>query len=253
MHKMYKILITTLLVNSLIGGMASEASAGHDPDNQPRQGFPGRRIGGGTRSNCAYQAQGLMALVPDSNLSLTAAARPTLFFRLPDTDAEYTAEFVLRDSEDETVYEAALPLAAGSSESGMRVVGLDLSALPDFEPLQPGEDYHWYFSIICNPADRAEDIVVNSWLRRVDASPALLASLSEASAIRQTQLYLEAGLWPDALNALVGAPSSHRFNGEAQRMWEQLLQSIGLNAVADFPVADVQMLGDTDMSVLFTP
>ncbi|MEO1791045.1 MAG: DUF928 domain-containing protein [Cyanobacteria bacterium J06629_19] len=204
-----------------------------------RQGLPGRRLGGGTRqggqvftAEYAY----LAALTTSDNLNITTAQRPTLMFYIPDMTAEYTAELIIRDAQDNMVYEGLFQLG---SEEG--IVSFNTAEQENMPALALNETYQWYFSIIPEVTDRASDIVVNGNIRRVEKDAWLsqqsvdtteITALEETNPLMQARmLYQQANLWHEAaviLNELRQAnPSDDAIAAE----WEQLIEFAGLTAV----------------------
>ncbi|MEO0376991.1 MAG: DUF928 domain-containing protein [Cyanobacteria bacterium P01_A01_bin.17] len=144
-----------------------------------RQGLPGRRLGGGTRqggqvftAEYAY----LAALTTSDNLNITTAQRPTLMFYIPDMTAEYTAELIIRDAQDNMVYEGLFQLG---SEEG--IVSFNTAEQENMPALALNETYQWYFSIIPEVTDRASDIVVNGNIRRDTCTQRCFDRLTESS------------------------------------------------------------------------
>jgi Domain of Unknown Function (DUF928) len=109
-------------------------------DVQPREGLPGRRIGGGTRGQCFTSVGRLMALVPENNLGFTKKAYPNILFYLPQTSTPTMVEFVLQDESHQSVYETTF---TKSSAGGI----INLS-LPDTTSLPPLAIQR--FRLLCN-------------------------------------------------------------------------------------------------------
>ena len=123
--------------------------AGHHGDNQCED----------------FTAQHLIALIPENLRGKTTATSPTLYFSVPAITANIKIEFVLRDHKDTLVDEQTF--------SGKGQAGIMPLELPRFSPIDSpnsNNSYHWYLSVICNPSDRAYDIVVEGLLQPVDLS-----------------------------------------------------------------------------------
>ena len=133
---------------------------------------------------------------------------------------------MLRDDQDAQVHEMTQPLQNSSG-----IVGIDLLSDPEASPLKFNHDYHWYLSIICNPEDRAEDVVVEGWIRRVELSTALNQTLATATPQQKVALYQQAGIWNEALSMLVTLRQSEPNNATVLTQWQQLLKSVGLESV----------------------
>lgn len=193
----------------------------------PSRGLPGRREGGGTRGNCVHNAMPLMALMPSTNFGQTIDSSPTLFWYVPQLDAT-VAEFVLLDDQENVVYTHEMEL---NGEAG--VVRLTVPVVNDKSLLEVGKDYHWYFSLICDPGDRSGDIFVEGWIQRIEPDSALQAQLESASVREQANLYATSGLWHDALSTLADLRLQSSTDEDAMAAWQTLLGSVDLDAIAD--------------------
>ena len=200
-----------------------------------RQGLPGRRLGGGTRGDRVFTDAYayLAALVTSDNLSQTTAAQPTLLFSVPDMIAAQEAEFILRDSNGENVYQTTFML---NDKAGL--VSLDLSET-DAAPLRLEENYRWYFSIVSDQSEthRAKDVVVHGNIRRVQGkhSPDAVAAanaLPVAERIAKARtLYEEEALWHDAAVVLHAMRHDYPDNSAVAAEWDRLIDFAGLSAV----------------------
>ena len=114
-------------------------------------------------------------------------------------------------------------------------------SLPQDKQLEVGQSYRWYFSLICDPLDRSEDTFTSGWVERVDPSPELSTSLKTASAAEVPNLYAQAGLWYDALAALVSLRQSQPQNPAFVTEWRELLGAVNLEALANQPISSAQL------------
>lgn len=221
-------ILTSLLILSCIPEqvLAQKAS---------REGLPGRRVGGGTRGECPIEAKRLTALVPETNLGLTVADYPTFFFYVPESPIPTTVEFVLLDDSDRQVYETSF-MTTGTGG----VIDLSLPPNAGLPPLTTGKNYHWYFSVVCNPVNRAEDIFVEGWVQRVELDPILAIKLDKASMQERVNLYAAAGLWHEAITTLTNLRRDRPNDPTMITKWTQLLQSVELDTIAQEPLFNYQ-------------
>jgi len=231
-------------------GFASTVNAADKTaSDQPvlRQGLPGRRMGGGTRTPAmaAYNDQKpLAALIPETVLSVTTVARPTLLFHLPILGNAQTVEFVLYNSADELLFQTQQSV---SGQSG--IVSVDLSANSELAPLQVNESYQWYFSIVAE--DRAQDISVEGWIQRVALdewlqqqaiAPDVLNNFAAAPPLEQVRLLSqEANLWTDAAVLLHELRQREPNNADVMMVWNELLDAEGLSELSEEPVAELSV------------
>ena len=198
--------------------------------NTPRQGLPGRRVGGGSRGNCNFGDKTLTALIPKNNLGVTVAGHPKFFFYIPQTTNSQLVEFVLRDETDRQIYETTFKTTGTSG-----VISLSLPNSAPLKALQIGKKYQWYFSIICNAQNRANDVSVDGWIQRVEPSPTLASELEKAAPRERAALYATAGIWHEALTTLAALHHSRPNDSTIATEWAQLLQSVGLDNIAQEP------------------
>lgn len=192
-----------------------------------RAEFPGRRIGGGTRGECVMGRQPLVALTPSNNLGVTASDRPSVYFLMPTLEETHPVEFILRDSAENSVYETTMDV-----DNAEKIVGVHL---PEGY-LEVGQDYHWYFSIVCDPQDRSQNIVLSGWLRRVSPTMAENQTVSNPS-LDQVRADQAAGLSIDAIATLVELRQTHPNDNEILLQWTELLQTLELDTVVEQPLA----------------
>lgn len=208
-------------------GLANLASAGNRPSSTTERGFPtGTREGGGTRSGCAMNHRPLTALIPQSSYAKTTKAFPTLLFYVPSSSQPRVLDFVVRNQNDELVYEQTLTVEQSS--------GLIHLTFPSSEKakLKSNQDYHWYLSLVCNANNRSEDITVQGWIRRVDNDVNFANELNQMSPLQQVQQYQEAGIWHDALYNLAQLRCNDPDNQQIMQQWHSILQSEGLDYIA---------------------
>ncbi len=217
-----KTVLVALVVNLSLATLPAISQTYVPPD----RGLPGRREGGGTRGGCVKEQPTLTAIVPQTNLGLTTQAQPTLLWYIPTSTAKI-AEFELRDAQESVIYTHQIPI---TGEAGLLKV--QLSSAEQIS-LEPGQRYHWYFSLVCDPQDRSGDIFTEGWIERIQPNPELENQLTQASEIDRATLYAEAGIWHDALATLVNLQQVDRSAVAAN--WANLLTSVDLASFADKP------------------
>lgn len=202
----------------------------------PDRGLPGRREGGGTRGSCLRGQVPLTALMPNSNFAQTTRTNPTFFWYVPPFLAE-TAEFVLLDENDNELYYTTMQLVEDGG-----IVSLNLPTVKDADGndvslLKEGQDYRWYFSLVCDPDDRSGDVFAEGWIQRIQPTPALASRLLSAANERtRATIYAEAGIWHDALATLAELRRSQPGNSTLLSSWTTLLESVDLESIAAEPL-----------------
>ena len=198
-----------------------------------RGGLPIHRIGGGSRGNCLAPGGQLVALVPAQSVGLTTSTSPQLFFSIPATKETPRLELVVRNQQDELVYHTRIDTTERPG-----IVALQLPEHLSSESLKTNNNYHWYLSLICNHQNRAHDVVVSGWLRRIEIEPNISQQLPAANPLEQANLYQQQGIWHDALSAVVQGQKMANHRREAQAKWTELLTALGLRELATQPLIE---------------
>ncbi|MDJ0797595.1 MAG: DUF928 domain-containing protein [Calothrix sp. MO_167.B12] len=222
MNKIFKArgLITICLTSLLSISYSLSHQVTANSGEKSREGLPGRRFGGGSRG-CNGEINGrLTALTPENNLVLTKAANPDFMFYLPKTSKPTMVELVLQDKNHNIVYEK---IFTTTSNGGVINV-----SVPDYvAPLAMNKMYRWHFSLICDPTNRANDIGVDGWIKRVEAD----------------------NLWQDKLVNLAQKLHNKRSDFRLTANWKKLLQSEKLDAIAQKPLLKLKIKQDQEVSV----
>ena len=186
--------------------------------------------GGGTRSGSEGLASGctqgeipLTALAPvGSEAETTVSARPDFFLYIPATTAT-AAEFVLIDQMGNDVYTNDLEIP--------NAPGILQVALPDNITLEEGETYTWQMAVICDPNNPSGDEYVEGKIERIPLSDELKTQVEATNEpLKQAELYAQQRIWQDTLMLMAQVRDSN------PTAWTQLLESVGLEAIASVPV-----------------
>ncbi|GFE67508.1 DUF928 domain-containing protein [Chroococcus sp. FPU101] len=230
--KQTSILSLTLLLNIFSVWPSNNVLAENKYENN-RQGWPSRRISGGSRRcgventdhNQLQQCLPLIALVSEG-LAQTTQTLPSLWFYLPPipNSDQIVLEFVLRDQEDQLVYEATFkPTHQGEMTS------FQLTQSQTFKGLVEGKAYHWYLSVIHKAQDRSHDDVVEGWLQRVPLNPSVAQQLKQATPIEKVRIYQQAELWPEAIATMASLKQIQPNDPIIGQKWQQLLTALELS------------------------
>lgn len=225
------------LAVSLLVGVVPWAAFAIDFE-PPNRGMPGRREGGGTRGcwgnlNSAPTDSRLTALVPAENFGYTLEASPSFFVYIPSFFAEkaVAAQFELLNEVGDPIYQATYQ---ASQESGLIRINLPEDA--NFAGLEVGQDYNWAFTLICDMEDPSGNLVVDSWVQRIEPDADLAQMLEIAPAEQVPDIYAQEGIWHDTLTTLANLDNDQPEN---QERWRILLNEVGLTAVAQELVPEV--------------
>lgn len=239
-----------ILVNLVLIGFANQATAEKTTANRTtanskkansNYGLPTHRRDGGSRGrgdNClsADDNRHLIALIPEQNIGINASESPQLFFYVPQVNSQKTIEFVVRNEQDELIYEAFM------TTKGQGMMSVEIPGDINSNLLENKHNYHWYFSLICNPQQRSRDLVVEGWLRQEAINTASQQKLNSATVIEQAELYHQQGFWYDALAVLAKSQIEQPL---IRAKWSELLQSVGLAEVATEPFISSELIKDS--------
>ncbi len=243
--KITSLLGLSLVLNFLLLSFANSAMAEQKEEKVKTVnsdfGLPTHRRDGGSRDsreNCVANAenQNLMALIPDKTIGINASATPKLFFYVPEVRNQRTLEFVLRNEQDELMYEAFL------STEGDGIMSVEIPGDVSSNLLQNDQNYHWYLSMICDRQQRSRDIVVEGWMRQESIDLATQEQLDVASSTEQAEVYNEQGFWYDALSVLAESQDSAVDQPMVRQKWSEMLESVGLEELASEPFVETELI-----------
>jgi hypothetical protein len=212
---------------------APSAQPAPRPYEPAAPGLPNRRDAGGTRgggSCIRNQEDDLVALMPADSYGQTLSGYPTLFWSIPQTEAE-AIEFVLLDEAANEIYRTTLHITGEAN-----VIRLSLPVHAGLPPLEVGALHRWYFALVCDPADRSADIYTEGWIQRVEPTAELTAEIEAAAVSDRPAIYAVAGLWHDALSAIAEQRYANPEDVVADASWRSLLESVDLDVVVDHPL-----------------
>lgn len=167
-----------------------------------------------------FNPSGLLFYLPQK----TAAASPTLFFYVPEHNAQ-KGDFVLVDEEGNDVYWSLFDLPD--------TPGFIKLSLPETVELKVGQEYKWFLAIVCDPKDRSADYFLRGDLQRTELSRELTSELErESDTLARAKLFAKAGIWYETLELVA------RARQEEPEAWADLLKSAGLKDFAEEPILD---------------
>jgi Domain of Unknown Function (DUF928) len=231
-RKQFDRFVALLCLSSLLSSIAlswATVAVAENNNQNTREGLPLRRVGGGTRSGCTFASNQFTALIPERIIAKTTKTNPKFYFYIPENTAGKQLEFVLRDRLDRQVYETTF---ISNGKSG--IIGIELPATKS-NLLAAEENYHWYFSLLCTPDNRSQDIVLEGSIERIELDASLAQKLARSTPMERVNLYQTANIWYDAISTLAElklSSSETLINSE----WQALLESVGLANLAQKPL-----------------
>jgi hypothetical protein len=234
-----------ILLYVVLVGLATPASAETTESNgNSDYGLPSHRRDGGSRGvndTCVTEnTSNLVALVPEETVGINSSSTPKLFFYVPKTNQKKTLEFVLRNEQDELIYEAFI------TTEGEGIISIDVPADVQANINTKEQNYHWYLSMICNFQQRSRDLVVEGWMRQSILDVVTKKKLDSADFIAQAEIYHQQGFWFDALAVLANNSESKVEQPMIKAKWSELLKSVGLAELAAVPLIQSQVIESSD-------
>lgn len=198
----------------------------------PKRGAPTSTAGGATRGTCLSGTRRPVPLTPKEHLGLTLSERPSFFVYVPESQTPM-AEFLLLSEDDaDVIYQTTFKVSATSG-----VIRFDLPA--DAPALQVGKTYHWFITLNCDVTKGPSgNPSVEGWVERTAFSQPLAATLAKTAPSDRPAVYAEAGIWHETLTSLADQRRKSPNNSKLQTDWQELLRSVGLDAIATAPLID---------------
>lgn len=234
-----------IIVPSLVSSVNAESNSTNQSQNiqslvranvsfdPPGSGKPDDTAGGASRGGeCPQEVISVggcvIPLMPGSKEGLTTSGRPTFFFYIPKNSVKEVF-FSLVDENNKNIYQTKIPLAGKS--------GIIQFLLPENAPLlEVGKNYRWAFVMIDEQGLRPDSPAVKGRIRRIETDSALQAQLQNVTPLERAVLYGKNGIWYETLASLAEARKLQPSDTYLVGQWEQLLKSVGLEAIATQPL-----------------
>jgi hypothetical protein len=206
----------------------------------PAREAPKRTTGGGSRDDgqCLSSRNAtevaIAPLLPDTNLGLTVAERPTVFVYLGKTTAK-EAFFSIQDEHENHHYQTTIKLP---KQAGAISIQLPNQA----PPLEVGKNYKWSLVLICGQRLEPDHPQVTGWIHRLEPNASIAQPESTVS-LKSVFKLAEAGLWYDTLSTLAQLRLAQPKDPNLAAHWEELLTSVGLDEMATEPIVIIEDMG----------
>lgn len=224
--------------SSLSNRIPNQWELGFRPPQRTGPGAPVNTQGGATRGDdCLPQGQGPTALVPASGVGTTVAEYPTIFWYMPQTSAS-EVQFVLNDANDQEVYSVkyALTKSAQDGLASPGIMSLTLPAHANLSPLKIGEEYRWQVRLICDASDSSAPVwAADGGIKRIAPNLSLNSRLQQANPQERIAVYAEERVWYETVASLVELMRDRPNDPTLAEAWDKLLNSVGLEGIAEKP------------------
>jgi Domain of Unknown Function (DUF928) len=210
----------------------------NQPSPPPSRGFPSVRDAAISRGNCLNPGAKLVALAPrfvqkslkngdideQSVWGQTTIDHPTVWFFVPFIDRSTQLEFFLQDQNDEVIYQSIIPTPTKDGVIGVKIP-------QGQKPLELNKHYHWTMkaTVSCGGSS-PEKKFVDGWMQRVSLPAGIDIS------VNPTQVYVDRGVWYDAVTSLALQRLSEPNNAQLKQDWKDLLGSTALEEIVQQPL-----------------
>jgi hypothetical protein len=191
---------------------------------------PENRRGATHRGEACPKDLSIIPLIPKSNDGLTLGESPTFFAYVSHSSTQ--VEFTLQagDEKGTEVYKTTFKV----DKPG--IVEVSIPAMGDRQKsLEIGQRYQWSFSVACDD-DPSGNYFVNGIVQRIEPQETLKNDLANADPMAKAIAYAKNGIWYETLATLAQMRRLAPDDSELRAEWTQLLQSQGLESIADQPL-----------------
>ncbi len=219
------------------------------------RGAPGKRGEGASRTcESDQRLASLTALVPnyledgekDQVFGKTTKSHPELAFYIPVAKGDVESVslmLMLMDADGNFLDEVAVE---APQEPGVVQVALPES----FAGLEEGDRVQWYLEmeLLCAGEDIADANYssVSGWVEREAMPEGVEAAVSINNVADNAQIFASLGLWFDALELVAEQRQNEPASAEAAADWAALMESVGLDALADAELVSETMAAQQD-------
>jgi Domain of Unknown Function (DUF928) len=235
-----RMLIATMVTLTAIPLLSMPSMAGRVTFKPPGDPAPKNSSGGASRDGsvgaaACSSARGSMVrsvtpVLPKTNIGLTLTEHPTVFVYVPETSVR-KAFFSIQDEDSNHIYQTDVNLPSTS--------GIIRVKLPDSAPsLKAGKNYKWSLVIICTADLEPDSPFVSGWIRRVEPNSTINSYNNQSITLDSVSKLAETGIWYDMLATLAQLRSLQPQNQALATSWQNLLDSVGLNAIANEPLVN---------------
>jgi len=191
---------------------------------------PDNRQGGTHRGDACPTDLSIIPLIPKSHDGLTLGESPTFFAYISDSSTQ--VEFTLQSDDEKgtEVYKTTFKV----DKPG--IVEVSIPAMGDRQKsLEIGQRYQWSFSVACDD-DPSGNYFVYGIVQRIEPQETLKNDLANADPMARAIVYAKNGIWYETLATLAQMRRLAPDDSRSRTEWTQLLQSQGLESIADQPL-----------------
>jgi Domain of Unknown Function (DUF928) len=235
-----RVLRAALVTLIAIPLLSLPSMAGRITFKPPGEPAPKDTAGGASRDSsagtaaCSSARTGIgkpvtVVLPKTTNIGFTLTEHPTVFVYIPQTNAR-KAFFSVQDQDNNNVYQTDINLP---SQSGV----MQLKLPPNAPGLKTNKNYKWSLVMICTADLEPDSPFVSGWIRRVEYKTNIRNN-NKTITLDSVSKLAEKGIWYDTLANLAQLRMNQPNNQLLAASWQELLDSVGLNAIANEPLVN---------------
>jgi hypothetical protein len=191
---------------------------------------PDNRQGGTYRGEACPKDLSIIPLIPKSNDGLTLGESPTFFAYVSPSSTQVVFTLQADDEKGTEVYKTTFKV----DKPG--IVEVSIPAIGDRQKsLEIGQRYQWSFSVACDD-DPSGNYFVNGIVQRIEPQETLKNELANPDPMARAIAYAKNGIWYETLATLAQMRRLAPDDSGSRAEWTQLLQSQGLESIADQPL-----------------
>jgi len=192
---------------------------------------PDNRQGGTHRGDACPKDLSIIPLIPKSNNGLTLEESPTFFAYVSSSSTRVDFTLQAADEKGTEVYKTTFKVdKPGIVEVSIPAIGGDRQ-----KSLEIGQRYQWSFSVACDD-DPSGNYFVKGIVQRIEPQETLKNVLANPDPMARAIAYAKNGIWYETLATLAQMQRLAPDDSEPRAEWRQLLQSQGLELIADQPL-----------------
>ena len=191
---------------------------------------PENRQGGTHRGEACPQDLSIIPLIPKSHDGLTLGESPTFFAYVSQSSTEVDFTLQSDDEKGTEVYKTTFKV----DKPG--IVEVSIPAMGDRQKsLEIGQRYQWSFSVACDD-DPSGNYFVKGIVQRIEPQETLKNVLANPDPMARAIAYAKNGIWYETIATLAQMRRLAPDDSGPRTEWTQLLQSQGLESIADQPL-----------------
>lgn len=215
---------------------------------EPTKPEPNSTRGLGKRGPCYSVDDPFIALVPPTKynsdskeklyaLGQTLEKSPNIWVYISKLPKNVdSVELMLQDENDEDVINQ--PVTIPNLKPGFFSLNISTTQVA----LEVDRAYHWHLSLVCDALRPSRNLSVDAWVKRIPSQENFLRQLETTTEKKRIELYIEQGIWYEALNLIAKLRCRYPKDALLINQWRELLENIGIDEKTAQKIAKEPMM-----------